>query len=42
MMDVDAEINACLDIISEFSTQTNEHNNTSFNLAFSEGLFHMK
>jgi len=36
MMDVDAEINACLDIISEFSTQTNEHNNTPFNLAFTE------
>jgi hypothetical protein len=24
MMDVDAEINACLDIIAEFSTQRNE------------------
>ena len=36
MMDVDAEINACLDIISEFSTQKNEHNNTPFNLEFSE------
>ena len=34
MMDVDAEINACLDIISEFSTQKNEHNNTPFNLIF--------
>jgi hypothetical protein len=32
MMDVDAEINACLDIIAEFSTQKNEHNQTSFNL----------
>jgi len=32
MMDVDAEINACLDIISEFSTQKNEHNQTPFNL----------
>jgi len=31
MMDVDAEINACLDIISEFSTQKNEHNKTPFN-----------
>ena len=30
MMDVDAEINACLDIISEFSTQRNEHNKTPF------------
>jgi hypothetical protein len=34
MMDVDAEINACLDIISEFSTQKNEHNKTPFSLAF--------
>jgi hypothetical protein len=34
MMDVDAEINACLDIISEFSTQTNEHNKTPFDLDF--------
>jgi hypothetical protein len=36
MMDVDAEINACLDIISEFSTQKNEHNGTPFNLEFKE------
>ena len=36
MMDVDAEINACLDIIAEFSTQKNEHNNTPFALEFSE------
>ena len=36
MMDVDAEINACLDIISEFSTQKNEHNDTPFNLQFTE------
>ena len=36
MMDVDAEINACLDIISEFSTQKNEHNNTPFSIEFSE------
>jgi len=36
MMDVDAEINACLDIISEFSTQKNEHNDTPFNLAFTD------
>mgnify|MGYP003842856809 CR=1 FL=1 len=28
MMDVDAEINACLDIIAEFSTQKNDHNKT--------------
>jgi hypothetical protein len=36
MMDVDAEINACLDIISEFSTQKNEHNKTPFNFQFKE------
>jgi len=36
MMDVDAEINACLDIISEFSTQKNDHNDTPFNLQFTE------
>jgi hypothetical protein len=36
MMDVDAEINACLDIISEFSTQKNEHNKTPFALEFNE------
>ena len=36
MMDVDAEINACLDIIAEFSTQKNEHNKTPFNMEFSE------
>jgi len=36
MMDVDAEINACLDIISEFSTQKNDHNSTPFNIDFSE------
>jgi hypothetical protein len=32
MMDVDAEINACLDILAEFSTQRNQHNNTPFNI----------
>ena len=36
MMDVDAEINACLDIISEFSTQKNNHNKTPFNLEFKD------
>ena len=36
MMDVDAEINACLDIIAEFSTQRNEHNNTPFSIEFKE------
>jgi hypothetical protein len=36
MMDVDAEVNACLDIISEFSTQRNEHNKTPFDVEFTE------
>jgi len=36
MMDVDAEINACLDIISEFSTQKNEHNKTPFSFEFKD------
>ena len=36
MMDVDAEINACLDIISEFSTQKNEHNKTPFKFQYKE------
>jgi len=36
MMDVDAEINACLDIIAEFSTQKNEQNNTPFEVIFNE------
>jgi hypothetical protein len=34
MMDVDPEINACLDILSEFSTQANQHNNTPFEIVF--------
>lgn len=34
MMDVDPEINACLDILSEFSTQMNEHNKTPFEIHF--------
>jgi len=34
MMDVDAEINACLDIIAEFSTQKNLQNNTPFEIEF--------
>lgn len=34
MMDVDPEINACLDILSEFSTQLNEHNGTPFEIKF--------
>lgn len=36
MMDTDAEINACLDIIAEFSTQRNEHNKTPFSFEFKE------
>ena len=36
MMDVDAEINACLDILSEFSTQKNQHNKTPFNIEFKD------
>jgi len=36
MMDVDAEINACLDIISEFSTQKNEQNKTPFAFEFKD------
>ena len=36
MMDVDAEINACLDIIAEFSTQKNEHNKTPFQFDFKD------
>jgi len=36
MMDVDAEINACLDIISEFSTQRNEYNKTPFSFEFKD------
>jgi len=36
MMDVDAEINACLDILAEFSTQKNDQNNTPFEIVFHE------
>jgi hypothetical protein len=36
MMDVDPEINACLDILSEFSTQENEHNGTPFDIKFND------
>jgi hypothetical protein len=35
-MDCDSEVNACLDIIAEFSTQTNEQNNTPFEIEFSD------
>ena len=34
MMDCDPEINGCLDILSEFSTQLNEHNKTPFDIHF--------
>ena len=33
-MDCDSEVNACLDIISEFSTQLNEDNETPFDINF--------
>jgi hypothetical protein len=35
-MDMDSEINACLDIIAEFSTQTNEQNDTPFDISFTD------
>jgi len=35
-MDQDSEVNACLDIISEFSTQVNEDNGTPFDINFSD------
>lgn len=33
-MDADSEINACLDIIAEFSTQLNEQNQTPFEISY--------
>ena len=33
-MDCDSEINACLDILAEFSTQRNENNETPFEIRF--------
>ena len=33
-MDADSEVNACLDIIAEFSTQMNEQNETPFEIKF--------
>jgi len=33
-MDMDSEINACLDIIAEFSTQMNEQNSTPFEIKY--------
>jgi len=35
-MDMDSEINACLDIIAEFSTQLNEQNNTPFDIDYQD------
>ena len=35
-MDMDSEVNAALDILSEFSTQSNEENGTAFRLDFKE------
>lgn len=35
-MDMDSEINACLDIIAEFSTQPNEQNGTPFEVKFND------
>ncbi len=35
-MDMDSEVNAALDILSEFSTQSNEENGTAFTLDFKE------
>ncbi len=35
-MDMDSEINACLDIIAEFSTQINEQNNTPFDIQYND------
>ena len=35
-MDMDSEINACLDIIAEFSTQTNEQNGTPFDVKYND------
>ena len=35
-MDCDSEVNACLDIIAEFSTQANEQNDTPFDIGFTD------
>ncbi len=35
-MDMDSEINACLDIIAEFSTQVNESNGTPFEIDYND------
>jgi len=35
-MDMDSEVNACLDIIAEFSTQMNETNGTPFDVTYND------
>ena len=35
-MDADSEVNACLDIIAEFSTQVNDDNGTPFDINFTD------
>jgi len=35
-MDMDSEVNACLDIIAEFSTQLNQDNETPFDIQFTD------
>ena len=35
-MDCDSEVNACLDIIAEFSTQENNDNGTPFDIKFKD------
>ena len=35
-MDCDSEVNACLDIIAEFSTQANDNNDTPFDIHFTD------
>lgn len=35
-MDMDSEVNACLDILAEFSTQVNEDNRTPFDIEFND------
>jgi len=35
-MDCDSEVNACLDILAEFSTQTNSSNGTPFEVSYTE------
>jgi hypothetical protein len=35
-MDMDSEVNAALDILAEFCTQTNDDNRTPFSIDFKE------